>query len=796
MEFVMDEKPNTINSDSWRNYPELTSIFVDAEQNIIDILDSITDTDKLKYLVSCIGTDKNVANLIVQLTDPTLDPYWHDANVNPKHLGAAIMLNPFPQHTSAQRLTMMSTHITQHQIIFGCEMPKVFTGFEKQVGEYERDIPTRKNDVLVLAVIPRYSNVFDFSNNKSPYYSIVTKDLVTGEIDAFELSRYTHCSEGYGYMNRWLNVENIAPNTIISKEDKLVTSPAHTDFRYCQGVNLKVAYMSIGQVTEDALVVSKSTAKKLASMGIGSAVIKIDADQIPLNLYGDDTNYKFFPDIGETVRDDGVLCAIRKPTAESIIFDTYEPNTRRINLHDIIINAPVGAEILNVEVIVNSRKKDSLSSRYFDQLNKYIAASNFYHNKIWKAYLEYCKRPNVKASQHFNNLVYTSLGKLLLNGESIDGSIFSRNRTPVTPTCKKEPIEFIYINITYRYTHTLQRGFKLTGRYGNKGTISSIWDDEDMPRDELGNVADIIVDPNAVFNRMNPSQWFEQFYNFSAETVRRKITEEIRSGIMSYDEAYNLSIQFISDIHKKWGDCVASVHTTDSQKRELVDNIIKEGFFLQITAFQNTNMVDNITKIVNKYGIRETPVTYTTTNIAGERVRVTTKKPVMIGYVYFYLLYKMPSQRGVGIGYTNQFYTPVRGKTSAPVGCTPVRLGEDEIRNLTMAIGSEDVARMLGIYANSKTAVEELGSRLLNDNDPSKIEAIELSTADIISSNSMVRVLKHIASTMGINISPSNEELNRLITKGGFCNMVDNNSNNDDVNEDEEDEEKRGDIDE
>ena len=41
-------------------------------------------------------------------------------------------------------------------------------------------------------------------------------------------------------------------------------------------------------------------------------VISFGEDEVPLNLYGDDENYKIHPDVGELIRSDGVLFASRK----------------------------------------------------------------------------------------------------------------------------------------------------------------------------------------------------------------------------------------------------------------------------------------------------------------------------------------------------------------------------------------------------------------------------------------------------------------------------------------------------
>ena len=107
------------------------------------------------------------------------------------------------------------------------------------------------------------------------------------------------------------------------KNDDIVHAPTHSGSIYkLFGCNLNVAYMAIPQVTEDGIAISESAAKKLETEGYSTISIDIGPGQIPLNLYGDETNYKFMPDIGNTVHEDGVVCALRTPTADSIVHDT------------------------------------------------------------------------------------------------------------------------------------------------------------------------------------------------------------------------------------------------------------------------------------------------------------------------------------------------------------------------------------------------------------------------------------------------------------------------------------------
>lgn len=55
----------------------------------------------------------------------------------------------------------------------------------------------------------------------------------------------------------------------------------------------------------------------------------------------------------------------------------------------------------------------------------------------------------------------------------------------------------------------MQVGDKLTGRYGNKGVVSQIVPDDQMPHDKDGNPVEVILTPLGLVSRVNPSQLAE-----------------------------------------------------------------------------------------------------------------------------------------------------------------------------------------------------------------------------------------------------------------------------------------------
>ncbi len=77
----------------------------------------------------------------------------------------------------------------------------------------------------------------------------------------------------------------------------------------------------------------------------------------------------------------------------------------------------------------------------------------------------------------------------------------------------------------------LQVGDKMAGRHGNKGVLSRILPEEDMPYLEDGTPVDIVLNPLGVPSRMNVGQILETHLGWAARTLGLQLAESISSGV-------------------------------------------------------------------------------------------------------------------------------------------------------------------------------------------------------------------------------------------------------------------------
>src|SRR5512142_2362177 len=76
----------------------------------------------------------------------------------------------------------------------------------------------------------------------------------------------------------------------------------------------------------------------------------------------------------------------------------------------------------------------------------------------------------------------------------------------------------------------LQVGDKMAGRHGNKGVVSRILPEEDMPYMEDGRPVEIVLNPLGVPSRMNVGQILETHLGWAAKGIGWKIEEMLEKA--------------------------------------------------------------------------------------------------------------------------------------------------------------------------------------------------------------------------------------------------------------------------
>ncbi len=104
------------------------------------------------------------------------------------------------------------------------------------------------------------------------------------------------------------------------------------------------------------------------------------------------------------------------------------------------------------------------------------------------------------------------------NGTVIGVEILSRENKDLL----EDGIDMI-VKVSIAVKRKIRVGDKMSGRHGNKGVVSVILPEEDMPHLEDGTPIDVMLNPQGVPSRMNIGQVLEVHLGMVAEKFRMQI---------------------------------------------------------------------------------------------------------------------------------------------------------------------------------------------------------------------------------------------------------------------------------
>ncbi len=150
----------------------------------------------------------------------------------------------------------------------------------------------------------------------------------------------------------------------------------------------------------------------------------------------------------------------------------------------------------------------------------------------------------------------------------------------------------------------MQPGDKMAGRHGNKGVVSRIMPQEDMPYLEDGRTVDIVLNPLGVPSRMNVGQILETHLGWASLNIGRQIGEII--------DAFQDQKAITSDERKTLDDKLEGVYgdrefenkvkVLDDQEVVEMANNLREGVPMATPVFDGANE-DDISELLEKAGL-------------------------------------------------------------------------------------------------------------------------------------------------------------------------------------------------
>jgi DNA-directed RNA polymerase subunit beta len=138
--------------------------------------------------------------------------------------------------------------------------------------------------------------------------------------------------------------------------------------------------------------------------------------------------------------------------------------------------------------------------------------------------------------------------------------------------------------------HKLQPGDKMAGRHGNKGVVSRIVPEEDMPFLEDGTVLDVVLNPLGLPSRMNVGQVLETHLGWAAVNLGKKLDRMLTE--YKHD---NLKLEEVTDfVEKIYGDCEVTSQVKAMNKEQILSHFknVDQGIYFATPVFDGAKAGD------------------------------------------------------------------------------------------------------------------------------------------------------------------------------------------------------------
>ncbi|HQK46844.1 MAG TPA: DNA-directed RNA polymerase subunit beta [Syntrophorhabdaceae bacterium] len=499
-------------------------------------------------------------------------------DVSPKQLvSVSAALIPFLEHDDANRALMGSNMQRQAVPLIKPEAPLIGTGMERIVGRDSRVTVVAKHSGIVKSV--------DANRIIVQYEEVTDGEEPVAKIDIYNLLKFRRSNQDTCINQRVI----VKEGDYVKKGDVLADGPSTDRGELALGKNVFVAFMPWrGFNYEDSVLINERLVKEDAMTSIHIEELecvvrdtKLGREEVTRDIpnIGDEA-LKYLDEsgiimIGANVRPNDILVGKVTPKGETQL--TPEEKLLRAifgekagDVKDTSLRVPHGIEGIVIDVKVLSRRGIDKDDR--SRLIEDIEISNILKDQEEqvKIIIESTKEriKNLLLGRHSPVDIKDNKGKIIvkkgdtftvekLNHINVDkfqeiefGDEDIDSRVSKVFDSKENQIELIKlyyedkinkikkgdelppgviktIKVYVAMKRKIAVGDKISGRHGNKGIVSVILPEEDMPFMEDGTPIDIVLNPLGVPSRMNAGQILETHLGWAAKELGKKIGEMI-----------------------------------------------------------------------------------------------------------------------------------------------------------------------------------------------------------------------------------------------------------------------------
>ena len=588
-------------------------------------------------------------------------------DVSPKQIvSVAASLIPFLEHDDANRALMGSNMQRQAVPCLRAEKPLVGTGMERKVAI---DSGT--------TVKARRGGVVDSVDASRVVIRVHDKETSTGEpgVDIYNFTKYTRSNQ-----NTCINQKPLVkPGDVISKDDVLADG-ASTDLgELALGQNMQVAFMPWnGYNFEDSILLSERVVKEdrfttihieeLSCLArdtkLGSEEITADIPNVSEGLLSklDESGVVY---VGAEVKAGDILVGKVTPKGETqltpeekllrAIFGEKASDVKDTSLRmksgvvgtviDVRVFTRDGVEkdaraLDNERAEIDSLKKDLDDQFRIIEGNIYQRVARLIIGKKATGGPDGLKRNTVVSEEYLESIGRDQWSKIRIGDDEISKALeslseqleaqrsefdrlFLEKKGKVTAGDDLKPGVLKMVKVYVAVKRRMQPGDKMAGRHGNKGVVSMIVPEEDMPYREDGTPVDIVLNPLGVPSRMNVGQILEAHLGWAARGLGLKIGEMF--------DAHSKAEEFKNFLKKVYNNSSEKLNLKEFKDGEIFElcNNLRKGVPMATPVFDGADEEE----IKNMLALAELPESGQTTLIDG-RTGEPFDRPVTVGYMY------------------------------------------------------------------------------------------------------------------------------------------------------------------
>lgn len=583
----------------------------------------------------------------------------------------------FPDKISTVRSNMAARHTSQYVVLTNPEFPRIYTGVEDPFGMRSSWNVTCQHDYELV------KKFIKFKNEPISPVVYIFRDKATGKYKCEQVNIAENLIEKYGFrtydrINGKYDIGDTIPQgTPISQ------SSSYVGGHYCSGRNLRIAYTVLTELTEDALIISESAAKKLEYDMVDIVTVNLKKDSYLLNNYGDLKLYKPFPDIGEYVRND-IICSIRENSYLSSASEALIPHINDKNYYS-------RGQIVDIDIFSNVELEN-------DQLNYYAKQCEEFYSEIFA----FISTIVVDPYQDDISLIdmYHKAEKYLANAAWVT----------------KEYIVDTQIRFKVLKHVPIHVGQKVVGRFGNKSVITKILPDECMPKTEDGKHVEMLANGLAVPNRIIAFATYEATMTFMMERMWEHVLKLHNMGV-ERDDIISLVAEFVGTFEPRNGDRLIQLYHENPEA--VYQDILKNGIYIQIMPLNEVCVRDALVECYTKWpDILKKHKLYT-------KLRhrwIEQPGEYAIGYQYTWVLKQEPSKAmsAVATSKTTWYDQPVKShlfgkKSMRHYSDNPIKFGEYDTYNFLAVVPVEAFAKITTYFRGSQYEENSILMSQLND---------------------------------------------------------------------------------